>query len=177
MRSRRSRCSRRRPRLTSVLRTALLEVGYSWEHLGKKTGKRLFFLKVMNKHGYNLGRIAGWWLRPGWATHRNNISQMGVLFPIYGKSNSCSKPPTRLNNLDICQQWIDVREHIYCHPNMRKDSSQFYWTCSIKPILAKTPKKNWLMGFRHWYFIFDHFLPDTVKLWHEHPLKYGTRCN
>ena len=31
----------------------------------------------------------------GWATPLKNITQLGWLFPIYGKINSCSKPPTR----------------------------------------------------------------------------------
>jgi hypothetical protein len=37
--------------------------------------------------------ISGWWIQPLWKKYE---SQLGLLFPKYGKSyNSCSKPPTK----------------------------------------------------------------------------------
>ena len=37
----------------------------------------------------------------GWATPLKNISQLGWLFPMYGKISKCSKPPTREYNLPL----------------------------------------------------------------------------
>jgi hypothetical protein len=39
------------------------------------------------------------------STPLKNISQLGLFFPIYGKTKKCSKPPTSIginNNQNIC---------------------------------------------------------------------------
>jgi hypothetical protein len=45
---------------------------------------------IMSIHPSIYLSMSGWWFQPLWKIW---VRQLGWLFPIYGKYNSCSKPP------------------------------------------------------------------------------------
>ena len=113
------------------------------------------------------------------STPPKNISQLGLLFPIYGTYKKCSKPPTRLTSKQTEQLWIPkfpdkvpgkntqrieraVHIYIYTH-NMNWEQKRTTKTrAKICKRLEWSPRKYW--GCPRWSPLSGWFLiqPNLV---------------